>query len=522
MNIPELQRLALEVTQGRTTEQVLTTVVAGLNAQADVALARIWLIRDGDICHRCPMAKECPGEVPCLHLVAGQGTSLEDADCSRLDGFHSRMPLRARKVGQIAQTQTAVVVNDAATDPHIADKDWVKRERIVSFGGQPLLFRGQVLGVLGVFSRVLLDEDAMAWMRVFADHCSGALITATAFEEAQQLRLQLQRERDYLQEEVRVTRQRGGIVGSSPALERTLHQVEMVADTPATVLIVGESGVGKELIAGAIHEGSGRAPRTMVRVNCASIPNELFESEFFGHVRGAFTGAVRDRIGRFALADGGTLFLDEVGEIPLPLQGKLLRVLQEGSFERVGESQTHKVDVRVIAATNRDLKAEAEAGRFRLDLYYRLSVFPIAVPPLRDRRGDVPQLASVFLKRAEQRLGSRLLHLTQMDMEQLVAYDWPGNVRELQNAIERAAILAGPKGRARVELGTPAGREVATRSQPAEGRVLTEAEIDALIRRNTAAALAACDGRIYGDSGAASMLGLKPSTLRSRIKKLGL
>src|SRR6266567_1444219 len=250
----------------------------------------------------------------------------------------------------------------------------------------------------------------------------------------------LEFENEFLQDEFRASF--GNSIGHGPALQKVLAQIATVAPTEANVIILGESGTGKELVARAIHDLSARKGRPLVRVNCASIPKELFESEFFGHVRGAFTGAIKDRVGRFELADDGTLFLDEVGEIPLDLQSKLLRVLQEGQFERVGDERTRTVKVRLIAATNRDLLAEARAGRFRLDLYYRLSVFPIEVPSLRERLEDVGELAEHFIKQASRRLGVPRPRLTKFHVQELQSYDWPGNVRELQNVIERAVILA--------------------------------------------------------------------------------
>jgi len=243
----------------------------------------------------------------------------------------------------------------------------------------------------------------------------------------------LEFENEFLQDEFRASF--GNIIGHGPALQKVLAQIATVAPTEANVIILGESGTGKELVARAIHDLSARKGRPLVRVNCASIPKELFESEFFGHVRGAFTGAIKDRVGRFELADDGTLFLDEVGEIPLDLQSKLLRVLQEGQFERVGDERTRTVKVRLIAATNRDLLAEAKAGRFRLDLYYRLSVFPIEVPSLRERLEDVGELAEQFIKQASRRLGVPRPRLTKIQAQELQGYDWPGNVRELQNVI---------------------------------------------------------------------------------------
>jgi transcriptional regulator with GAF, ATPase, and Fis domain len=263
---------------------------------------------------------------------------------------------------------------------------------------------------------------------------------ARAFEEIEQLKRRLELENEYLREEISQSQAFGDIVGSSPALQKVLEQIELVATTNANVLILGESGTGKELVARAIHQRSQRRDRPLVKVNCASIPKELFESEFFGHAKGAFTGALRDRIGRFQLADGGTIFLDEVGEIPLDLQNKLLRVLQEREFERVGEETSRRVDVRIIAATNRDLEAESRAGRFREDLYYRLGIFPIQVPPLRDRAADIGLLAAHFVRHFCEQLNLPSRKLTRGDVERLERFDWPGNVRELQNVIERALI----------------------------------------------------------------------------------
>ncbi|MGB5336167.1 MAG: sigma 54-interacting transcriptional regulator, partial [Woeseiaceae bacterium] len=275
--------------------------------------------------------------------------------------------------------------------------------------------------------------------------------------ENARLREELERERDYLREEVNVAMNFGRIVGTSSALRRMLKRVEAVAETPASVLLQGESGVGKELVAHAIHVRSARAAGPLVKVNCASIPKELFESEFFGHVKGAFTGANRDRIGRFQLADGGTIFLDEVGEIPFESQGKLLRVLQESEFERVGDDITRSVDVRVIAATNRNLEELIVEGRFREDLFYRLSVFPINVPPLRERGDDVVQLAQHFLEQTCKDFGRDILTLTRAQAAILRTYDWPGNVREMKNVIERAVILSQGKV-LRLDLSMPALR----------------------------------------------------------------
>jgi PAS domain S-box-containing protein len=332
----------------------------------------------------------------------------------------------------------------------------------------------------------------------------------------------LELENEYLQEELRDNYR--AILGHSPALKKVLAQIEMVAPTNANVLVLGESGTGKELVARAIHERSPRRAAALVRVNCASIPRELFESEFFGHVRGAFTGAVKDRVGRFELAHGGTLFLDEIGEVPLELQSKLLRVLQEGQFEKLGEDRTRTVDVRIIAATNRDLEAEVKAGRFRQDLYYRLSVFPIELPPLRDRVEDIPALAQQFLQQSGRKLGTTVPRLAAAQVTELQSYDWPGNVRELQNVIERAVIRSrnGQLDLGLRSAGSASGRpsrkaDLPPKSGPASLHDLKEHE-----RAFILDALARTRGKIYGPDGAAALLGLKPTTLSSKVHRLKL
>ena len=340
--------------------------------------------------------------------------------------------------------------------------------------------------------------------------------------ENARLREELERERDYLREEVNVALNFGRIVGTSQALRHMLKRVEAVAETPASVLLHGESGVGKELVARAIHARSPRAEGPLVKVNCASIPKELFESEFFGHVKGAFTGAHRDRVGRFQLADGGTIFLDEVGEIPLELQGKLLRVLQESEFERVGDDVTRSVDVRVIAATNRNLEKSIVDGEFREDLFYRLSVFPVEVPPLRERGDDVVQLAQHFLEQTCKDFGRETLTMTRAQAASLKSYDWPGNVRELKNVIERAVILSSGTV-LRLDLSMPAIRPSAApmSANPAQDdEVLTEKAMRELQKANIVKALKQANWKVSGKGGAAELLGLRPTTLADRIRSL--
>jgi PAS domain S-box-containing protein len=313
------------------------------------------------------------------------------------------------------------------------------------------------------------------------------------------------------------------ILGRSPALRHVLEEVRQVAATNATVLIQGETGTGKELFARAIHSGSERRAEPMITVNCAAIPATLIESEFFGHEKGAFTGATSKRDGRFALADRGTIFLDEIGELPLDLQAKLLRVLQEGTFEPVGSGRTQKVDVRVIAATNRDLRREITEGRFREDLFYRLNVFPIVLPSLRERPDDIPLLAEAFAGRFAKRLRKEIAPLTPECAARLKSYSWPGNVRELENVIERAVITA-VGGRMDLARALPEVMPATAESAPAEqaDRVYTMAELEELERQNFERALERCGGKVSGDTGAAQLLGMKPSTLASRLKALGV
>jgi PAS domain S-box-containing protein len=380
----------------------------------------------------------------------------------------------------------------------------------VEYTSTPVRDRGLLVGAVMVFRDITQRREADEKLRA-------------ALEEVGQLRNRLELENAYLQEEIRVEGNRHGIVGRSAAIEHVRRQIELVAPTGATVLIAGESGTGKELIGRAIHEASARSKRPLIRVNCAAVPHELFESEFFGHAKGTLAGAARDRVGRFELADGGTLFLDEVGEIPYDLQGKLLRVIEEGIFERVGEARTRKADVRVIAATNRDLKEDVRNGRFREDLYFRLNVFPIESVPLRDRRDDIPLLAAHFLRAAERKLASGELRISIADVRRLGRYDWPGNVRELQNAIERGAILAR-SGQARIDLPDQTSTRQPRPRRPGadSAAVLTEEDRRERDRANIVAALDACGGRVFGRGGAAELLDVKPTTLASRIKSLGI
>jgi PAS domain S-box-containing protein len=341
--------------------------------------------------------------------------------------------------------------------------------------------------------------------------------------EAEQKIRSLTAETELLREELQTLHQDGALVGDSPALRQVLRDIAQVAGTDATVLITGETGTGKELVARAIHTASARRDRPLVTVNCAAIPAALIESEFFGHEPGAFTGATKKRDGRFALADNGTIFLDEIGELPLDLQSKLLRVLQEGEFDPVGSSSTRKVNVRVLAATNRDLAAAVKKGTFREDLYYRLNVFPVRLPPLRERGDDVVQLASAFAQRFAAKMGRTLAPLSAECARRLKGYGWPGNVRELQNVIERAVITA-TDGRLNLDRALPEVSPSSAKSdepyEAAPGIIRTAKELEDLERANIMRALEAARWKVSGDKGAANLLGMNASTLSSRMKAL--
>jgi transcriptional regulator with GAF, ATPase, and Fis domain len=520
MQIEVLQSLALSVAQARSPDSVLREMVEGLGLNEGVALARVWLVeRD-------------PDTTPYLQLKASVGASITNSGevWDRTDGSHARVAIDFGKIGRVASTSSPVLLQRGSSD-WLLQREWADVEQIQSFAAQPLCFKGEVLGVVAVFSRQRIERRELGWLRVFADHAAVAIANARAFQEIESLKDRLERERDYLREAVRDALHPVTMIAESPSMKQLLRQVRAVARTESSVLIQGESGVGKELIAAAIHDLSARADGPLVKVNCASVPRELFESEFFGHVRGAFSGASRNREGRFQLAHGGTLFLDEVGEIPLELQGKLLRALQERAFEPVGDDRTRHVDIRVIAATNRDLEVEVERGRFRLDLFYRLSVFPLEVPPLRRRREDILPIARECLRAAAQQHNAPIPHLPPQAERALLEYDFPGNIRELQNILERAVVLQHSEGG---ELELHLGR----RSAPSfsefgaamrqtvvasDGRaVIPAAQFRDLERRNILTALDHCDWRVAGDRGAAKLLGMKPSTLAYQMKTLGI
>jgi transcriptional regulator with GAF, ATPase, and Fis domain len=532
-----LKDLLLEIALERDLGSLLTLIVRRVAESSEaVALARIWLLGPGDSCATCRNANICLSREQCIHLAAsamrpnGGGVQFD----TQLAGAFRRIPIGAFKIGTVVSERRAVTIANAASDPHIVRPEWVRAEHIQSFNGQPLLHREHVLGVLGVFLRMRITQSGIDTLRILANHTAAAIASARAFEEIARLHLRLQRENEYLREVVTSHDDFTTIVGSSPAIYHVKRQIDLVAPTDATVLVTGESGTGKELVAEAIHRRSRRSGETFIRVNCAAIPRELYESEFFGHAKGAFSGALRDRVGRFEAAEGGTLFLDEVGEIPIDLQGKLLRVMQEGAFERVGETRPRQADVRIVAATNRELSREVAQGRFRQDLFYRLNVFPIEIPSLRERREDIALIAVHLVAEICRRMHRDTLALGPDELADLEAHDWPGNVRELRNMLERA-VISTPHSATRLVLppvgaASPAGHPAAaagTRGEalvrPSRAKaVVPEADVRRFEKENLLAALEATGGRVYGRGGAADLLGVKPTTLASRLKKLGI
>jgi formate hydrogenlyase transcriptional activator len=387
-------------------------------------------------------------------------------------------------------------------------------EGVRSFCAMPLIAHGEALGVLTVGSRRdrFFSQGDMDFYTQVAGQVAIALDNALSYRRIDELNARLAEEKVYLEDEIRTDSRFEEIIGQSRALKANLKQVETVAPTDSTVLICGETGTGKELLARAIHNLSSRRQGTFVKLNCAAIPTGLLESEMFGHERGAFTGAIAQRIGRFELAHRGTMFLDEVGEIPLELQTKLLRVLQEREFERLGSSRTIRTDARLVAATNRDLIAMVEERQFRADLYYRLNVFPITVPPLRDRREDIPLLVRYFVQQNARRMNRRITSIPAETMEALTRYHWPGNIRELANFIERAVILSPG-----AALHAPVRELKRASSGGAPVVTLAAAEREAIER-----ALRESGGKVGGADGAAARLGMKRTTLQAKMRKLGV
>jgi len=426
------------------------------------------------------------------------------------------LELHDSPVGQAFVTQKPVLRSDLEAEHKTSSEERAFSHGFRSLCSLPLIVRGKSIGGITVGSLTknqYAAEDAEFLLDV-ANQIAIAVDNMRAHEETEALKARFQSEAVYLQEEIKTEHNFEEIIGQSEPVQQLLRKLAQVAPTDSAVLIQGETGTGKELLARAVHDRSRRKDRPLVKVNCGSIPSGLVESELFGHEKGAFTGATQRRIGRFELAHGGTIFLDEVTELPTDTQVKLLRVLQEGEFERVGSSQTIKIDARVIAATNRDVTEAVKSGVFRADLFYRLNVFPLEVPPLRERKGDIPLLVNFFLGKFAKKLGKELRGVSQAGMQKLVAYPWPGNIRELQNVIERAVIIAsGPL--VRIEDSSLARLDVT-------GSAATLDTLENVERNHIIRTLNDTNWVVHGKKGAAEILGINPSTLRSRMAKLGI
>jgi formate hydrogenlyase transcriptional activator len=516
-----LREISARVAAGHRLEDVLTTVTSVLVERADFRSVAIWLYLQDDECERCrAMPASDRTEQRRLHRVTRTTSS------PMLEQLHT-LPLNDAFAARLARDRSPICENDLLklaklvalmTEGHV---ELSKAEESAARAAQeglrgaalfPLFVGEDFTGILFMTAEREISPEEVGYLEVFALQTASIIRWSRAYGEIERLRDQLAEENSYLDEAVRQEAGFTGIVGSSGALKEVLPLIAQVAPTDSTVLLVGETGTGKELFARAVHEASRRAGHPMIKVNCGGFASGLVDSELFGHERGAFTGATQRRVGRFELANRGTLFLDEVAELPPETQVKLLRVLQEREFERVGGERTIAVDVRLIAATHRDLELEVSRERFRADLYYRLNVLPIRIPPLRERPEDVEPLVGHFVAHFGRRMGKKFRGISQGSLGRLQGYDWPGNIRELQNVIERACVLAkGPV----VDVPDPA---LGTRQRRAwHPTTLDEAE-QAHIGRT----LEQTGWRIEGPGGAAKLLGLRPSTLRSRIKKHGL
>ncbi len=460
----------------------------------------------------------CDAAAIMLPETGGRELRVHALDFPESKGFfaeHLLIPIEGTTPGETFRSGKPWVLN--TLDPNVVPPEFYAKaagEGMNSFCDVPLVSRGRMLGVLAVTSRQAnaFDDESVAFLLQVGRQVAIAVENALAYGEIADLRDKLAQEKLYLEEEIRGEFDFEGIVGQSSALRHVLNLVDTVAPSDSTVLLLGETGTGKELIARAIHERSRRKDRTFVKLNCAAIPTGLLESELFGHERGAFTGAISQKIGRLELADRGSLFLDEIGDIPLDIQPKLLRALQEREFERLGSNRTKKVDIRLVAATNRDLEKMIENREFRSDLYYRLNVFPIRIPPLRERPGDIPLLVRYFAQKYARRMEKQIESIPAAAMKKLASWHWPGNIRELENFIERSVILTHGSA-LQVPSGELAGNGKAVSAQP----VQQDDERDRIL-----GILKETKGRVAGPLGAATRMGIKRTTLISRMKKLGI
>jgi formate hydrogenlyase transcriptional activator len=474
----------------------------------------------------------CSADVAALSLYDAEARVLRHHVCDAPEDFSTvsevavptHSTLEGSATGYVFRTGQPRIFSLAELE-QFPESRFITSRGIQSACAVPLATAHGILGTLnlGAYAEGAFSADQFSLLTRVAGQIAIAVRNAMSYQRIEELNAQLAREKLYLEDEIRSDHQFEEIIGRSQALGRVLREVETVAPTDSTVLILGETGSGKELVARAIHQASARRERAFVKMNCAAIPSGLLESELFGHEKGAFTGAISQRIGRFELANRGTVFLDEVGEIPLELQPKLLRVVQEREFERLGSPRTLRTDARLIAATNRDLATLADEQRFRPDLFYRLNVFPIAVPALRERREDIPMLVRHFAQQFARRMKKNIEQIPTEAMDALSRYDWPGNIRELQNLIERAVILSpGPT------LDVPIAALGARRPMPAAGAAASTAPaggaetLEEADRRHIVAALERTNWVIAGPAGAAAQLGMKRSTLQFRMRKLGI
>ena len=472
-------------------------------------------------------------EKSALQTVALTEASVGEALDSRPGSGFAGNTLHHGPSEWVFENRTLLVRSDLTAGLEIAGEEFMYARGTRSYVSAPLATKGEPFGVLTLASETpgaLASQDADFFGRV-CGQVSLALDNMLSYEQIARLTARLERENAYLAEEIKAEHNFEEMVGSSPKFQALRDRIQLVAPTDATVLVTGETGTGKELVARALHSCSLRKDKPLVKINCAAISAGLVESELFGHVKGAFTGALDRRVGPFEFADGGTLFLDEVGELPLDTQVKLLRVLQEHEFEAVGSNRTIRVDVRVIAATNRHLEEAVREGRFRADLFFRLNVVPIEMPPLRERRSDIPALVSSIIGNYSRQYGRRIESIAEETMERLMAYDWPGNIRELQNVLARAVVLtAGPVLRLGGELLPSGPRSVSTAPAEPAARLAavsppparTDPNLQEVERQHVLEVLSKTHWVIEGQRGAAVLLGLHPNTLRSRMKKLGI
>jgi formate hydrogenlyase transcriptional activator len=526
-----LRRITRNMASTSDLSAVLRSIVSALVEQSGMVTSRIWLLQDDAECEFC--RKEGPVSVAqsygarMLHLGASAGVIPFERE-------HHLLPVDFPvPPAQVIGTREPLRLNGYPNLPGVLLPPdvlaYIQKAGTKAAAAYPLLFHGELLGSIGLLSARPLEDEEFELLGIFADQAAMAVKSAQLFREVARYKDRLEVENAYLQQQLSEDRGYEGIVGQSPTLKGVLRKIQQVAPVDSTVLLLGETGTGKELMARALHGASGRKDRPLIKVNCGAIPQGLVESELFGHEKGAFTGALQRRIGRFELADQGTLFMDEVGELSLDTQVKLLRVLQEREFERVGSTKPQRVDVRLIAATHKELEQEVAEGRFRADLFYRLNVFPIRIPPLRDRPRDIPLLVNHFVAQFQRKLAKPLKGVTPESMARLETYHWPGNIRELQNVIERACVLAdGPVVDIGDTLRTTPGKPStlvltvpgdATVPPPASDTILPLEENE---KQHIQRALAFAKGKVHGPGGAADLLGINPSTLRSRMQKLGI